>query len=456
MDGDIHELSLTALVDALASKRISPKEAFDAFRARHAAFRSLNAFTQFADALPESAPTDLGGPLAGAPLAIKDNIDVLGFRTTAATPALTELRPQSDAPVIATLRRAGALFLGKTNMHELSFGATSINRHTGPVRNPANPDLIAGGSSGGSAAAVAAGLAPAALGTDTGGSCRIPAALCGIVGYRPSNGRYSNAGVVPLSLTRDTIGLLTRSVEDAVLLDSAITGERRNFQAATLMGLRLGIPDAATMAECSPDVADNFEDLLGALSTAGVTFARLNLSRLHDLNRQLTRPLIAYEVARDLSIYLMRHRSHLTARDVFEQVAGETEGSRLLSTITTEPVENSAYQDVIARVLPALRAGYVAAFDKDAIDAILQPTTLLAAQPISMGETADIDGRKSPAFAAYTRLTDAPSNAGLACISIPIRQRTAPLGVELQCRNGDDQRLFAIALGIETLLRARA
>src|SRR5690606_13609012 len=141
----------------------------------------------------------------------------------------------SDAPVIATLRRAGALFLGKTNMHELSFGATSINRHTGPVRNPANPDLIAGGSSGGSAAAVAAGLAPAALGTDTGGSCRIPAALCGIVGYRPSNGRYSNAGVVPLSLTRDTIGLLTRSVEDAVLLDSAITGERRNFQAATLM-----------------------------------------------------------------------------------------------------------------------------------------------------------------------------------------------------------------------------
>lgn len=456
MNSDICDLTLTELVDALIAKRVSPKEAFEAYQRRIAAHASLNAYTQVAASFDDndyvnSAEADY--TLAGSPIAIKDNIDVLGFRTTAATPALAEFRPRFEAPVVEILRRAGARFLGKTNMHELSFGATSINAHTGPVRNPVNQDLIAGGSSGGSAAAVAAGLASAALGTDTGGSCRIPAALCGVVGYRPSSGRYSNLGVVPLSLTRDTIGLLTRSVEDAILLDHAITGEESPIEAATLKGFRLGVPDAATMTECSLDVADNFEVLLSALSRAGVIFAPVDLSRLHDVNRQSTRPLIAYEVARDLSMYLMRHGSCLTACDVFEHIAGETEGDRLLSTITDRPVDNFVYQDVIANALPALRAGYAAAFSNTALDAILQPTTLLAAQPISMGEIAKIDGRELPAFAAYTRLTDAPSNAGLACISLPVRKQPSPLGVELQCNNGDDTRLLSIALSIETAIR---
>lgn len=456
--GDICGLSLVELIAALQSNRISPGEARQACQQRQRELKHLNAFTQHINEIPDDKLETVcrigqSGALAGIPLAAKDNIDVIGFKTTAGTPALSEFAPKRDAPVVQILKAAGAMVLGKTNMHELSFGATSINPFTGPVRNPVNPELIAGGSSGGSAAAVAAGLAPAALGTDTGGSCRIPAALCGVVGYRPSNGRYSNEGVVPLSFTRDTIGILAKTVEDVILLDGVIKGANSSATPAPLRGLRFGVPDEATLADCASEVADGFELILTALAKFGGSFSRVDLARLHSLNQRTTRPLIAYEAPRDLSMYLLSHGARITARDVFERASGEVERERLLSTLASGQIDNATYQHVMSESLPALRAAYLAEFDDGKLDAILQPTTMLAAQPISSGEVAHINGREAPAFAAYTRLADAPSNAGLACMSLPVRKRPSPLGVELQCENGEDHRLFSIALSIEQLLR---
>lgn len=460
MSGEICSLSLTGLIGELTSNRVSPHEVRQAFINRQKDFKHLNAFTQHISDLAvdsDHIPRDdeRGGALAGVPLAVKDNIDVLGFRTTAGTPALANFTPIRDAPAVKTLRAAGASFLGKTNMHELSFGATSINRYFGPVRNPADPLLIAGGSSGGSAAAVAAGLAPAALGTDTGGSCRIPAALCGVVGYRPSNGRYPIEGVVPLSSTRDTIGILARSVEDVALLDGLMSDIRIEIETAPLSRLRIGIPDDTTLLECSAEISGGFENVVKVLSKAGVSFVPINFGKLRDLNQQMTRPLIAYEVARDLSMYLMSHGAQITAREVFERAAGKIERERLLSTIGASQVDKDTYQHVINSALPKLRASYLSEFNGATLDAILQPTTPLGAQCISAGEIIQIGGRETSAFAAYTRLTDAPSNAGLACISLPFRMQPSPLGVELQCKNGEDQRLFSIAPNVEKLLRER-
>ena len=164
------------------------------------------------------------GPLHGIPVSLKDLIDTAGIRTTAGSKVLASHHPNSDATIARKLTEGGAILLGKTNLHEFAFGTTSINQHYGTVRNPWNPDLIAGGSSGGSAAAVAAGLCAASVGTDTGGSIRIPASACGCVGLKPTYGRISRHGVFPLSWSMDHVGPITRTVQDAAILLEILSG----------------------------------------------------------------------------------------------------------------------------------------------------------------------------------------------------------------------------------------
>src|ERR1019366_1494860 len=181
-------------------------------------------------------------PLHGLPVLLKANIGTTSAPTSAGTPALRDHRPPADAAVAAKLFSAGAILLGKTNMHELAYGITSNNAAFGAVHNPYNPALISGGSSGGNAASLAARMCAAGIGTDTGGSVRIPSALCGTVGLRATVGRYPAQGIVPLAHTRDTAGPMARSVADLVLLDSVITGENAALSPAALKGVRLGVP----------------------------------------------------------------------------------------------------------------------------------------------------------------------------------------------------------------------
>ena len=215
--------------------------------------RDLNAFITFdreralaaarkADGL--AARKSFAGPLHGVPIVVKDNIHVAGLPSSAGTPGLRSFVPARNAPVAEKLIRAGAIVLGKTNLHELAFGITSNNAAFGPARNAYDPTRIAGGSSGGTGNAIAARMAPAGLGSDTGGSVRIPAALNGISGLRPTLGRYSQEGITPIAHTRDTAGPMAREVADLVLLDTIITGARDKVAAAPLRGLRVGVPRA--------------------------------------------------------------------------------------------------------------------------------------------------------------------------------------------------------------------
>ena len=192
--------------------------------------------------MPPARAAESGGRLAGLPVPVKDNFDTADMPTTGGTPGLRDHRPRHNAPVVQRLIDEGACIMGKLNMHELAYGITSNNGAFGAVRNPYDPSRIPGGSSGGSGAAVAARMAPVALGSDTGGSVRIPAALCGVAGMRPTTGRYSQAGVVPISHTRDTAGPLARSVADLALFDSVITGVPNDLPTIPLRGARIGVP----------------------------------------------------------------------------------------------------------------------------------------------------------------------------------------------------------------------
>ena len=184
------------------------------------------------------------GPLHGVPLALKDNLDTDDMPTTGGTPGLRGHRPKRNAAIVQKLRDAGAIVFGKANLHELAYGITNNNAAFGAARNPYDRTRIPGASSGGVGVAVGARMVPGGIGSDTGGSVRIPAALCGIVGFRPTLGRWSQAGIVPISHTRDTAGPMTRSVADCVLLDRVVTGASAAIEAPSLKGLRLGVPRA--------------------------------------------------------------------------------------------------------------------------------------------------------------------------------------------------------------------
>jgi aspartyl-tRNA(Asn)/glutamyl-tRNA(Gln) amidotransferase subunit A len=249
-------VTLARLAEQIRAGDVSPREAVLAALERIEAGRELNAFISVradeALAEAESAPA---GPLRGVPVAIKDVIDVAGARTTAASAILRDNVAVKDAQSVARLRAAGAVVVGKLNTHEFAYGALTTSPHFGPARNPWSPDRVCGGSSGGSGAAVAAGLVPGALGTDTAGSVRIPACFCGVTGLRPSIGLVSNDGVVPTSWRFDTVGPLARTAEDCSLLLEALAPTYRPAPAEDgVRGLRVGVVEAL-FERAEPEIA---------------------------------------------------------------------------------------------------------------------------------------------------------------------------------------------------------
>jgi aspartyl-tRNA(Asn)/glutamyl-tRNA(Gln) amidotransferase subunit A len=223
-------VTVAELARALHAGELSPTEAVQSYLDRIEALDGdVNAYitVRAEEALAEAEALERAperGPLWGVPVAVKDVIDVAGTPTTAASRILADSVPERDAHVVSRLRAAGAILLGKLNLHEFAYGALTTSPHFGPARNPWSPDRVCGGSSGGDGAAIAAGLAAATLGTDTAGSIRIPACFCGATGLRPSTGRVSNRGVFPVAWSFDTVGPLARTAEDCALLLATVAG----------------------------------------------------------------------------------------------------------------------------------------------------------------------------------------------------------------------------------------
>lgn len=452
-------LTAVEAVAGLKARRFTLSAYVEALLERAQRLKGLNAFITI-DPLrvkEQAAAIDRGiasgkppGLLMGLPLAIKDNIDTNDLPTSAGTPALEKWQPKAHAWVLQALVDNGALVLGKANMHELAFGITSNNKAFGPVGNPYDRRMIAGGSSGGTAAAIAAGLAAAGLGSDTGGSCRIPAALCGCVGFRPTLGRYAQAGVVPLSATRDTVGPLGRSVADVELLDGFCAIDRPGVETVALKGLRLGVPRGYFYAGLDPVLAKTVEDALRLLKQRGAVLVEADVPNIDKLNAAVSFPVVLHEVLRELAIYLAKGGSSLNVRDLIAKIAGPAERGILQAQLGLDAVPAAAYREALTMHRPRLQAAYAGYFKQHRVAALVVPTTPLPARPIGQEETVELGGKPVPTFPTYIRNTDPPSNAGLPALSVPAGLADGlPVGLEFVGPAGSDARLLAIGKAFE-------
>jgi aspartyl-tRNA(Asn)/glutamyl-tRNA(Gln) amidotransferase subunit A len=377
------------------------------------------------------------GPLDGVIIAIKDLFDVAGEPTRAGSKVLAKAPPaDADAPVVRRLRAAGSVIVAKTNMSEFAFLGIGVNPHYGTPGNPADRARVPGGSSSGAAVAVADGMCKIAIGTDTAGSTRIPAALCGIVGFKPSKWRVPTEGAFPLSFTLDSIGPLARTVGDCACADAVMAGKHpAPLDPPPLNGLRLGVPVGLPLQDLDATVAARFSAAQTELSAAGARLSDEPLDRFLDAMLRINAkggfaPAEAYSIHRDR---LAKHTA-----DYDPNVRARIEVGRDLSAA-----------DYVAMVRE--RVALVRAIDSRLadLDALLLPTTPIVAPTIAEVSTREVFGAKN---VLMLRNTSFVNFYDLCAISLPLRGDGLPVGLMLVARNGHDHRLFRIAAAVERLL----
>jgi aspartyl-tRNA(Asn)/glutamyl-tRNA(Gln) amidotransferase subunit A len=382
------------------------------------------------------------GPLHGVPIAVKDLIDIAGVPTTAASRVREGHTAAADAPVITHLRHAGAVLIGKTNLDEFAFGTTSEHSAFGGVRHPLDPTRSPGGSSGGSAVAVATGMALAALGTDTGGSIRIPAAACGIVGLKPTCGEVSLEAVVPLSRTFDHLGPFARTVADVSLVYRVLAGlilrDSQGYPSSSPP--RLGIPRGYLCDLLDVDVQARFEEVIAVLRAAGA---------------DVTDVAIAH-ASSTAAVYIHIHSSE-----------GATYHARTLDTLADR------YTPVVRRRLElgryVLAEDYVRAMEGRELlrrevdaalagcDALILPTLPIPAPPIG-AESVIVNGAAEPVRALMLRLTQLFNVTGHPAISIPCGATSEglPVGVQVVGHRNQTEALLQLALACEARISVRS
>ena len=402
------------------------------------------------------------GPLAGVPVAIKDNICIRGTKTTCGSKILENYVAPYDAHVIERLRAADAILIGKTNLDEFAMGSSTENSAFGPTRNPFDLERVPGGSSGGSAAAVAAGEAPLALGSDTGGSIRQPAALTGIVGFKPTYGRVSRYGLVAFASSLDQIGPFGRTVADAALLFEAIVGhDSRDSTSASvawkssprdLAGLRIGVPDEYFGEGLDPEVRTAVLEALSRAERKGAQRVRVSLptTRYGIAAYYIVAPS---EASSNLARYDGVHYGHRTknvedvlslySRSRSEGFGPEVTRRIILGTFALSSGYYDAYYNRALKVRRRIQADFNAAFAQ--ADVILGPTSPTAA--FRIGDKSE-DPLSMYLCDVYTVATNL---AGLPGISIPcgLTKAGLPIGLQLQGRAFDDAQVLAVAAALE-------
>jgi len=423
----------------------------------HASNKETNAFiTVNEKVVKDIRPSAMPRLLEGYTLAVKDNIEVAGLPNTAGTKALDKFIPTRDATVVTRLKDEGAIVIGKTNLHELMFGITSKNYAYGAVGNACDVKYIAGGSSGGTAVAVAMGCARVGLGTDTGGSVRIPAALNGIVGFRPSIGRYPSDGVAPLSNTRDTVGPMTLNVADAALLDAVIAKSEPVLQDIDIKSLKIGVPRSYFYYNLDPEVANLMDKVLVKLKNAGVTLIEQDIPDVEELSTKSGFTIIFYETGQLLPKYLKDNNIPLTMEEVTDKIESP-DVKQLIHKSTTAAPPEPVYREALEVLRPQLQQRLIDYFAKYEVDAIIYPTTPLPARLIEgIDETVEINGSKVSTFSIYNRNMEPSSITGIPSLSLPAGKSSQgmPIGVDIDGPANSDRRLLAIGLLLEPILKA--
>ena len=449
-EADLAFAGIAELAPRIAAGEVSPVALTEAALARiETRDPALNAFVtvtaERARAAARAAEAEIAegrirSPLHGVPLAVKDLFATKGVRTTGGSRLLADWVPDHDAAVVERLEAAGAVLLGKTGMHELAYGTTSHNAHHGPVRNPWDTACHPGGSSGGSAAAVAAGLAYGALGSDTGASIRQPAACCGIVGLKPTFGRVSKFGALPLSWSMDHMGPMTRSVADAALMLQILAGpDPRDPNCAErpvpdysadldvgVKGKRIALARGFFFADCDPEVTAAVEAAAQALEDLGARIEEIELPELD--SAYLTGGIT---IACEATAY---HAKDLRERP--EAFSAELRGSLELGAFYSA-VDYLQAQRVRRLVTDAIRGAM------EPFDGVLSPTCPVPATPID---------DSVPGHSALRHRNTIPFNlTGLPAISLPCGMTGSglPIGLQIAGQAFDEAGILAIARAYE-------
>ncbi len=455
---ELHQLPVHILIDLIREGRTSPASVREYFARRIDQLNGdLNAFITVLDFARDDSGD--GKPLAGVPVAVKDNISVAGVRLTCGSRMLENFEAVYDATAVARLKQAGAVIAGKTNLDEFAMGSSNEYSYFGAVKNPADPERVPGGSSGGSAAAVAAGMVPAALGSDTGGSVRQPASFCGIVGFKPSYGRISRWGLVAFASSLDQIGFLTRDVRDAALLYEITAGpdehdatmiqsppERVDFN---MWNDRT--PRVAVLSQSFSDsVAESIRDRIGEIAS------KLGAEKIEIPELEYAVPIYYIIAPAEASANLARYdgvRYGFRAEDVADAVdlyfrtrtqgfGPEVKRRIMIGTF----VLSAGYQDEYfkraqkGRRLLANKLGEV--FER--FDFVISPTTTTAAFRFGERTEDPISMYLSDYFTVIANLIGAPA------ISIPVhREGELPYGLQIMAAPRHDAELLSFAAAVE-------
>jgi len=399
---------------------------------------------------------EIPGPLHGLPVPIKDSVNVAGYPTTGGTRALRNYVPTEDAELVRRLRAAGAIVLGKTSVHELSWGWTSNNLAFGAVRNPYNPDRIPGGSSGGTAAAIAARMAPLGVAEDTQGSIRVPAALCGLYGFRPTQNRYPNQGVVPITPLFDQVGPHARHARDLALFDHVVTGEAVVDSPVSLSGLRLGVDRSYFFESLDNGVARLTEAALGQLADAGVEIVEADVPDLQRLIDLTTATVQLYHVRPMLMRFLEEFETGVSFDDVMAEMSDDIRASFSEFVLPDGSGSPSEADFVAARDthLPALRRTMSDYFATNELDAMIFPATRVPATPIGQDLEVTVNGRVVPFEPVISGNISPGSTAGIPGLVVPtaLDGNGLPICLELDGPAGSDREMLAIGLALERLL----
>jgi aspartyl-tRNA(Asn)/glutamyl-tRNA(Gln) amidotransferase subunit A len=422
---DVCDLEISAVAPLLRERRLSPVELTDAYLDRIQRLDpSLNTYIRVmpdqARAAARQAEREIAdggwrGPLHGVPIGIKDLFDVAGVPTTMGSSILRDNVPDADATVVSRLKAAGAVILGKQNLHEFAFGITSENPHFGAVHNPWSLDRVPGGSSGGTAAAVAAGLCAGGLGSDTGASIRAPASFCGVIGLKPTYGRVSRAGALPLAWSLDHAGPLARSVADCAILLQAIAGHDARDPASAMeavpdfsadlargaAGLRVGVPREYFFEIVEPDVERLVRDAIATLEQLGARVEEVSLP--HVGHAQVAGNVIMSSEAAAWHTTWLRERPHDYGPDVLQRIRGG------LLVRATEYLHSQQMRTLIQQ-------DFAQAFER--VDVVVGPTVPLVAPPI--GRTLEPGGPLNVPPRLVANRTTVPCNlTGMPAISVP-------------------------------------
>ncbi|MEY9536707.1 amidase family protein [Sinorhizobium fredii] len=460
-------LGVVAAAAAIRDGNISSESYTAALLQRARAHSDLNAFVTIDEAAALAAARDADkaravgstAPLLGVPLAVKDSYLTKGLRTTLGVKTLEGFVPDKDADVVSAVKDAGGIVFGKNNLVELSYGLTGNNSPYGQAKNPHNRDHVTGGSSSGAGASVAARIVPAALGGDTVGSIRVPASLCGVVGFKPTTGRWSRNGVAPISHALDTTGVLARNVEDCALIDQIVTKaeETEPSGRSDLKGVRFAYAPRQYLDLVDAEIEANFKDAVQRLREAGAEVVEVDLGEnFSSLAETSTWNIFFHDTMEALSDFLRRNNVPAAFDDIYNGLKPDLKetwahlvlpGGAGFISADTYKVSLSDHSEIQRR--------FSETFSRSGAEALLFPTTPSTAPSIEH-QYKFLIGDQEVSYSALAKNTIPASAAGLPAISIPtgLSSSGLPIGLEIDAARGRDRRLLELARHVEATVGA--